>query len=165
MSKNSNKPALTQTPSTFPRPASAEVIENLQMISEVFEQIEKETAEIAEEIFDYLIDVSDWQIATGTIPPHKNKKINGYIKILNRLFLLSKKYSKESGFRILNRAVVQKLDNKTFTICMCFDGGVSLDILCHIANMENQARTPTISPVKITVKHAFAQNKDLQNSL
>ena len=42
-------------PSSIPNNASAEIIANLQLISEVFQKIEEETAEMAELIFDYLI--------------------------------------------------------------------------------------------------------------
>lgn len=136
---------------------STELFSNLELIGEVFELIEKETAEIADLIFDYLINIDDEHIANGTIPNHQNKKINTYIKILNRLFLLSRKNRK---FRIINRKTVENLDKKTFAISMCVDGGHSLDILCDIVNTENQARMPGLSPVKITVKKVFLNEKD-----
>ncbi|MES2961517.1 MAG: hypothetical protein V4694_03935 [Pseudomonadota bacterium] len=142
-------------PSSVPNNASAEIIANLQLISEVFQKIEEETAEMAELIFDYLINATDEQIMNGTIPIHKNKRINDYIKILNRLFLFSRKASKSGGLRIINRETVEELDKKTFMICMVQDGGVSLDILCDIVNTENQARTPNASPVKVTVRQLF----------
>jgi len=136
--------------------------ENLKLLSEVFELIETETAEIAEMIFDYLIDVLDGDIMTGSISEnHPNPKVSAYIKILNRLFLFSRKSSRGS-FRVINRKTVKDLDKKTYAICMCFDGGVSLDILCDIVNTENQARTPNNSPVKVTVKRMFVG--DLQHS-
>lgn len=153
---------LAESPSPDPKQATAEMMENLQAISEVFQKIEEETAEMAELIFDYLINATDEQIMHGTIPPHKNKRINDYIKILNRLFIFSRKNSQAGGLRVINRHTVESLDKKTFTICMCHDGGVSLDILCDIVNTENQARTPRTSPVKVTVRQAFAhgQGKD-----
>lgn len=137
--------------------------ENLKLLSEVFNLIENETAQIAEMIFDYLIDISDGEVMTGDLPEdHPNPKVKAYIKILKRLFLFSRKNSGRGGFRIINRKTVKDLDKKTYTICMCFDGGVSLDILCDIVNTENQARTPTNSPVKVTVKQLFLS--DLQHS-
>lgn len=148
-----------ETPSSDPKNPSAEVLENLQLISDVFQQIEQETSEIAEMIFDYLIEASDENLINGTIPNHPNNKINSYIKILNRLF----KFSRDTGrFRIINRKTIEDLDKKTFTICMCHDGGVSLDILCDIVNTENQARIPTKSPVKVTVTKAFGNSIDNQ---
>lgn len=149
---NMQKP---EAPSTSPKGATADIIADLKLISEVFEIIENETAEVAEMLFDILINATDEQIMSGTIPGHKNPKIAAYLKILNRLFLFSRKHSKDGGMRIINRKTVQELDKKTFTICMCFDGGVSLDILCDVVNTENQARTPSRSPVKITIKQAF----------
>ena len=134
----------------------SELFANLELIGEVFELIEKETVEVADMIFDYLINVDDHHIAQGTIPPHSDNKINAYIKILNRLFLLSRKNSK---FRIINRKTVENLDKKTFAISMCLDGGHSLDILCDIVNTENQARMPGLSPVKITIKKVFGSEK------
>ena len=137
--------------------------ENLKLLSEVFGLIETETAQIAEMIFDYLIEVHDLEIMTGALPEdHPNPKVKAYIKILNRLFLFSRKNSGKGGFRIINRKTVQELDKKTYTICMCFDGGVSLDILCDVVNTENQARTPTNSPVRVTIKQVFLG--DLQHS-
>ncbi|MBM3579357.1 MAG: hypothetical protein FJX34_01125 [Alphaproteobacteria bacterium] len=136
-------------------PVTQATPENLKLLSEVFQRIENETAEVADLLFEYLIDVPDEQIMTGTIPlDHPNRRIAAYIKILNRLFLFSRK-QKRGGFRIVNRKMIQELDKKTYTICICFDGGVSLDILCDVVNTENQARTPTTSPVKVTVKQVF----------
>jgi hypothetical protein len=146
-----------QTPSTTPDHAHADIVADLKLVSEVFQRIEDETAEIAETIFDYLIDVADGHIMEGTIPEHPDPKIARYIKILNRLFRLSRKKSKEGliGLVVINRKTVQELDKKTYAISMCFDGGVSLDILCDVVNEENRARTPTRSPVKVTIKKAF----------
>ncbi len=150
---------LKNLPSGSPQSASADIIADLKMLSEVFEQLEKETAEIAELLFDILINATDEQIMTGNVPGHTNPRIAAYIKILNRLFLFSRKHSKEGGVRVINRKTVQELDKKTFTICMCFDGGASLDVLCDVVNSENQARTPTKSPVKITIKQLFGSNQ------
>ncbi len=152
-------------PSSIPNNASAEVIANLQLISEVFQKIEEETAEMAELIFDYLINATDEEIMNGKIPFHKNSRINKYIQILNRLFLFSRKFSKSGVLRIINRKTIEDLDKKTFTICMCLDGGVSLDILCDIVNTENQARTPNTSPVKITIKKLFGNSQDAEKIL
>ena len=149
----------SEAPSGHPNKVSADIIADLKLVSEVFQRIEGETAEIAEMIFSYLIDVGDEYIFNGTIPDHPNPKIRNYIKILNRLFLLSRKRAKSGqiGLVVINRKTVQELDKKTFAISMCFDGGVSLDILCDVVNEENMARTPTKSPVKITIKKAFGE--------
>ncbi|MBU6139937.1 MAG: hypothetical protein KGP29_00060 [Proteobacteria bacterium] len=139
--------------------------DNLKLLSEVFKLIETETAEIAEMVFDYLVDVLDEYVMTGTISEnHPNPKVRAYIKILNRLFLLSRKNSDKGSFKLINRKTVQDLDKKTYTICMCFDGGVSLDILCDIVNVENQGRTPAASPVKVTVKQVFLGDLTHSNS-
>lgn len=133
--------------------------DNLKLLTEVFNLIETETAEIAEMIFDFLIEVGDGEIMTGKISEnHPDPKVRAYIKILNRLFNFSRTNSSKGGFRLINRKTVKDLDKKTYAISMCFDGGVSLDILCDIVNTENQARTPTNSPVRVTVKQAFASN-------
>ncbi len=139
--------------------------ENLKLLSEVFKLIETETAAIAEMVFDYLVDVLDEYIMTGEISEdHPNPKVRAYIKILNRLFLLSRKNSDKGAFKLISRKTVKDLDKKTYTICMCFDGGVSLDILCDIVNTENQARTPTASPVRVTVKRVFLGDVQHSNS-
>lgn len=159
-----NKNNKIQPSSSLEEP-SADLLNNLQEISEAFQKIEEETIEIAELIFDYLININDNDIINGTISPHENKKINNYIKILNRLFQFSRKnHTKHSGFKIINRRTVKELDKKTYTFCMCFDGGVSLDILCDIVNTENQARMPKSSPIKITIKQVYNNTKDKQNA-
>ena len=144
-------------PSTSPSNVSADIIADLKLISEVFQKIEQETAEIAEMIFGYLIDVSDADIINGTIPDHKNPKLKRYIQILNRLFRFSRNHAKDGliGMIVINRKTVKALDRKTYAISMCFDGGASLDILCDIVNEENCVRTPTKSPVRVTVRQAF----------
>lgn len=145
-------------PSLSPNTPSAEVLHNLKRLSEVFQRIESETSEIAEEIFDYLLNVSDENIALGTIPLAGSSRIKAYLRILNRLFAFSRKNQK-NGFKVINRETVRRMDKKTYTISMCHDGGVSLDILCDVVNVENQARVPNASPVKITVKQVFGSNE------
>lgn len=152
-----NKVNFDDKPDAHLHNPTADLLYNFALIADVFEQIESETAEIAEMIFDYLIDVSDNDIMMGTIPPHYNKITNRYIAILNRLFMLSRRKGEKNGIRIINRRTVEDLDKKTYAICMCHDGGVSLDVLCDIVNEENLARTPKTSPVKITVMKAFGR--------
>lgn len=147
---NSEIPSLT--------PQSVSDIENLEFITKVFEQIEEETVKIAEMIFDYLIDANDADIIAGTIPSHKNPKINNYIKVLNRLFKFSRTNS-DGGFRIVSRDTIEALDKKTYTISMCHDGGTSLDILCDIVNSENGARTPKNSVKVVVIKRLAPQAK------
>jgi hypothetical protein len=142
---------LGEKPGTNLKNPSADLLSQFEMIADVFQQIEDETAEIAEMIFDYLVSVADEHVMTGTIPAHPNPRVARYIQILNRLFAFSRKGSDKSGIRIINRKTIENLDKKTFAICMCQDGGTSLDILCDIVNVENQERTPKSSPVKVTV--------------
>jgi len=153
-------------PSASPNEPYGDIVADLKLISEVFQRIEKETAEIAEMIFGHLIDIDDEHIINGTIPHHGDSKINNYIKILNRLFRLSRKHKGKGGavVRVVNRKTVESLDKKTYAISMCFDGGMSLDVLCDIVNEENLARTPSKSPVKITVKQAFG-GKDISRQI
>jgi len=157
------KNEVINAPSSHPNKVSADIVADLKLVSEVFQRIENETAEIAEMIFSYLIDVGDADIFNGTIPDHPNAKISNYVKILNRLFALSRKRAKlgQTSLVVINRKTVKELDKKTFAISMCFDGGVSLDILCDIVNEENRARTPTKSPVKVTIKRAFGNEYEL----
>lgn len=156
--KNNN-----QVPSSHLNSAKADIIADLALLSEVFQRIENETAEIAEMIFDYLIEASDLDIIEGTIPDHPDPKISGYVKILNRLFRLSRRRSKDGimSLIVINRKTVRELDKKTFAISMCFDGGVSLDILCAIVNEENLYRTPTKSPVKVTIRKFVGQENQV----
>lgn len=136
-------------------------IQNLALLTEVFKKIEEETVEVAEMLFEFLLNASDSEIMTGTIPLLTNKaKINKYIKILNRLFKFSRGGAASGGYRVINRKMIAELDKKTFAISMVHDGGVSLDILCDVVNVENNSRTPTKSPVRVTVRQAFTNSKN-----
>jgi len=158
--KKNKEEAPQNFPATSPEALSAVVIAELEIMRKVFAQIEKETADVAEELFEYLFEIDDLKVMSGEIPLPKNKKIRNYIKSLNKLFQLSRRIG-DGAFKIINRKMVQVLDKKTYLFCMCVDGGVSLDVLCEIVNQENIARTPTASPVKITVRQFAApeQNK------
>lgn len=158
-----------EKPSANLQNPSADLFSKFTLIANVFQQIESETADIAELIFDYLVNVDDEHIMTGTIPPHGNNRVNAYIKILNRLFLFSRRGSKKGlsgdekryGVIIISRRTIEDLDKKTFAICMCHDGGTSLDILCDIVNVENKERTPTSSPVKITIRKMSGKGNEM----
>lgn len=159
--KSDKKPEENDVDKPSMTPQSVSNIENLEFISQVFQQIEEETVEIAEMIFDYLIDATDAQIMTGTIPAHKNKRINAYIRMLNRLFKFSRANS-DGGFRLISRNTIQALDKKTYTISMCNDGGTSLDILCDVVNSENAARTPNNRVKVVVVKQLAPQSKGME---
>ena len=151
-----------QKPSgSIEKPSAAD---NLKLISEVFQDIEQESIEVAELLFEYLINVPDEQIMNGNIKKHESSKINKYIEVLNRLFKFSRKDPDRGGFRIISRKMIEDLDKKTYTICMCHDGGVTLDILCDVVNTENDARTPTRSPVRVVVKQAFALSINIRGN-
>jgi len=152
--EESSKERSSKSGKSSMHPNAVSDIENLELITKVFQQIEEETAQVAEMLFDYLIEATDSQIMTGNIPAHKNRKINEYVKIMNRLFKFSRA-SSEGGFRLITRNTIEALDKKTYTISMCHDGGTSLDILCDIVNSENSARTPRNS-VKIKVVQQLA---------
>lgn len=149
-------------PSSSLRSAEASIVADLELLSNVFQSMENEAAEIAELIFDHLVDASDEEIFGGKIPTHKNPRINSYIQLLNRLFKLARTPLREGGFKIvsINRKVIQSIDKKTFAICMCCDGGEYLDIMCDVVNTEVKSRIPTTSPVVIRVIQAFAENKE-----
>jgi hypothetical protein len=147
-------------PSISPVMSTAVALPELDLMKKIFEQIELETAKIVEELFEYLFDVDDFSVIGGNIPLPKNASIKGYIKSLNKLFKLSR--ASGVSFRLINRRMVRELDKKTYLFCMCVDGGISLDVLCEVVNQENMARTPTASPVRITVKQIAADEKTHQ---
>jgi hypothetical protein len=133
-------------------------ISELEIMQQVFAEVEKDAAEIAEELFEYLFEVDDVFVVEGEIPLPKNKKLRNYILALNKLFKLARREPKFGSYRIINRRVVKELDKRTYMFCMCVDGGTSLDVLCEIVNQENSSRTPTNSPVKITVRQFAPQH-------
>lgn len=153
--KNNNLPSLS------PKTSSAVALSELEIMRKIFEQIELETAKVVEELFEYLFDVEDFSVISGKIPAPKNKSLTSYIKSLNKLFKFAR--ASGSGFRIINRRMVRELDKKTYLFCMCVDGGTSLDVLCEVVNQENVARTPGMSPVRITVKQ-LADDKVISRS-
>jgi len=158
-----------QSPSSSPETKegiySVASLPELKRLQEVFQQVENNTSEIAEALFDHLLDISDIKVMEGEIPMPKNKSITNYIKALNKLFGLSRRKAK-SSFILINRKLVKDLDRKTYHFCMCIDGGFSLDILCEIVNQENNIRTPKSSPVKITIRKFTPDlEADLSNKL
>ena len=148
-----------KTPSPETKISSANMLPEIELMTKIFADIEKETAQLAEELFDYLFDVDDMAVIGGDIPVPNGSKLAKYIKSLNLLFRFARR-RKEASFKIINRRMVQDMDKKTYTFCMCIDGGISLDILCEVVNQENVARTPKTSPVKVTVTAFFSQEKD-----
>jgi hypothetical protein len=126
----------------------------------VYEQINKQTSYISEKIFDYLITVSDVDLFLGKIPYIKDNladaEINSFIRILNDLFPLSCR----DGMKVIKRDTIEYLSKKTFALAMCYDGGVSLDILCQIVNEENSARIPSQSLSKIKSIEQITKNKN-----
>jgi hypothetical protein len=149
---------LQNQPSSIIQAESYTALPELDRMRQIFEQVEKESGEVAEELFEYLFDVDDILVITGKIPVPENKKIARYIESLNLLFKFSRAEN-FSSFRIINRRMVKELDKKTYLFCMCVDGGVSLDILCEVVNQENMARTPSKSPVRITVTQIASEAK------
>lgn len=150
-----------KTPTSSPQPSSIDDILELQWMQKVFSQIEAETSEIAEKIFEYLFDINDLALINGEIPLPSDSEIRIYIEALNKLFQFSRRKREQAAFRIINRKMVKELDKKTYLFCMCVDGGISLDILCEVVNQENMARTPGVSPVKITIKPVIANQQQI----
>ncbi len=139
-------------PSTSTSISSIVGLSEMEMMQKVFAEVEKDAADIAEALFEYLFEVEDVFVVEGEIPLPKDGKIKSYILALNKLFRLARRQPKFGSYRIINRKMVKELDKKTYMFCMCVDGGTSLDILCEIVNQENNSRTPDNSPVKITIK-------------
>lgn len=151
INNNSSSSNKNNFPSTKPETILANDFESFvrDKFFKDFKRIEEENAKIAELIFDYLINVEDQFLIDGSIPPHSDSSINLYIKLLNKLFALSRKKDK---IMVINRRTVKNLDKKAYMICLCFDGGDSLDILCDIVNEENMARIPSESPTPISFR-------------
>ena len=62
--------------------------------------------------------------------------------------------------KVIKRETIEYLSKKTFALAMCYDGGVSLDILCQIVNEENSARIPSQSLSKIKSIEQITKNKN-----
>jgi len=124
----------------------------LKSLSSIFDDINKSTSDLAEKLFEHLVDIDDEKLRDGKIPHNNNyPEINKYISTLNRLFCLSLR----DGTIAIKRDIVSHLDKKTFTLAMVSDGGASLDILCEIVNEENSQRTPHRSPSNFKIIRAF----------
>jgi len=130
----------------------------LKSLSSIFDDINKNTSDLAEKLFEHLVDIDDEKLRDGKIPDNNNyPEINKYISTLNRLFRLSLR----DGTIAIKRDIVSHLDKKTYTLAMVSDGGVSLDILCEIVNEENLQRTPHRSPSNVTITRAFNSSPKL----
>ena len=134
----------------------------LQSLNSIFDNINKNASDLAEKIFEHLVDIEDEKLRDGRIPlSNKYPAINNYISTLNRLFRLSLM----DGTIAIKRDVVNHLDKKTFTLAMVADGGASLDILCEIVNEENSQRTPQRSPSNVKITRVFNSKNKLLNKL
>ena len=130
----------------------------LQSLNSIFDDINRNASDLAEKIFEHLVDIDDEKLRDGKIPiSHNYPEINNYISTLNRLFRLSLR----DGTIAIKREVVSHLDKKTFTLAMVADGGASLDILCEIVNEENSQRTPQRSPSNVKITRVFNSNPKL----
>jgi putative transposase len=129
---------------------------------EIFETIrESKNPRALVEGFDRGVDNPVWGSKLGNIPMPENKKnerIKKYIKSLNLLFKFSR-FEGFGSFKIINRRMVKEMNKKTYLFCMCIDGGTSLDVLCEVVNQENLARTPSKSPVRITVRQVVSEEQ------
>lgn len=124
----------------------------LQSLNSIFDDINRNASDLAEKIFEHLVDIEDEKLRDGEIPLSMNcPEINNYISTLRRLFRLSLR----DGPIAIKRDVVSHLDKKTFTLAMVADGGASLDILCEIVNEENSQRTPQRSPSNVKITRVF----------
>lgn len=151
----------SNAPSASPSTALASSLDNLAFLDDLYEAVEQESEKMAETLFEFLIDATDQQILEGTIPEPKDPKIKNYVKSLNKLFRLSRS---RKGLILINRRVVRELDKNTYLFCICLDGGNSLDVLCEIVNAENSARTPTVSPRKVSVKLMFPSSNSIDHN-
>ena len=134
----------------------------LQSLNSIFDDINRNASDLAEKIFEHLVDIEDEKLRDGKIPLSNNyPEINNYISTLNRLFRLSLR----DGTIAIKRDVVSHLDKKTFTLAMVADGGASLDILCEIVNEENSQRTPQRSPSNVKITRVFNSNNKLLDKL
>lgn len=151
--------AKSNSPTTSPSKAEAQsfdVMQELRMLSSVFNEMERGTAIISEKIFEPLIDSTDEEVYGGKIKPTSDPEVDGHIKILNKLFPLSKK----TGFKVINPDVVKAYSPKIFTLATCFNGLHTLRTLCDIVNEENKARTPNNSPEQVSkIEQAFPSAK------
>jgi hypothetical protein len=130
----------------------------LQSLNSIFDDINRNASDLAEKIFEHLVDIEDEKLRDGKIPLSNNyPEINNYISTLNRLFRLSLR----DGTIAIKRDVVSHLDKKTFTLAMVADGGASLDILCEIVNEENSQRTPQRSPSNVKITRVFNSSPKL----
>jgi len=130
----------------------------LKSLSSIFDDINKNASDLAEKLFEHLVDIDDEKLRDGKIPHNNNyPEINSYISTLNRLFRLSLR----DGTIAIKRDIVSHLDKKTFTLAMVADGGASLDILCEIVNEENLQRTPQRSPSSVKIIKVFKPRQNL----
>ncbi len=145
-------------PSASPSQVKVEALaEKLNRLIKVSSEYNIAAGEIAENIFSYLIDITDDELVlSGNIPlpesgTNEYEKIGQYIAPLNRLFSLAR--GNNGSTKHLDRALLSdkelgdpraemmiKIQNNSRV------GNELLDILCSIVDQEASDRSPTNSP-------------------
>ena len=138
-------------PNSSPSYASADlfgIVQKLDLLNQVNGLANLEAEKIAQDVFEYLLGLSDIEVIQGRIPSNNDPRVRQYIEPLNRLFRLVN--NDETGaVKQLNRALVENFDIQTAARVKVLNsaksGGDLLDILCDIVNQEIHARKPSTS--------------------
>ncbi len=129
---------------------------SLTQLNELAEAQNDEAERIAEKLFEITTVQEDHKILTGSIKidSDDSKETQMYKRILNELFLFSKK-NKDSGFAILDRKGVEGGNKKVASLLKAMDGGLFVETFCTVVNEENAARMPSSSISKAQAHRVF----------
>lgn len=154
------------SPSASPEKPSADflgIVQRLELLSKVGEGELLNAESIAEEVFLFLSDISDQDVANGAIKTD-DPNLKSYAAALNRLFPLVK--NNETGaINQLTAEAVQSISPKAYAMSAVNGGRPFVEVMCDIVNEEVKARIPAPVATKITARPAFGplQQKDVNH--
>jgi len=161
----SNNNSATPSPSPQkPRAGFLGIVQQLDRLTQVGKDELLNAAEIAEEVFTFLSDISDQDLENGSIKTD-DEALKPYAAALNRLFPLVRN-SETGSVNQLNSKTVEKLSQKAYAITAAIGGRPFVELMCNIVNEEVQGRIPSVRVSRVQASQAFQfANHDLHNSI
>ncbi len=147
------------------------IITKLNRAIKVGEIEEKDLEDVAQRIFEILIECDDKQVLSGEIPLNLASELNVadekitqkdlelYLKIANSLFKLAN--NKEiNAVKVLTPELVKNFDIKAAALAQVKGGNLLLRLLCDIVNQEISDRTPSSISVFSSSALKTSNNQD-----
>ncbi len=131
-----------------PRADFLGVVRYLERLAQVGEGELLNAEAIAAEVFLFLSDISDNDLANGAIKTD-DPNLKPYAAALNRLFPLVKN-SQTGAINQLTAETVQSISPKAYAMSAVNGGKPFVEVMCDIVNEEVRARAPNTSVSHVT---------------